>query len=38
VVLAHRLSLKLRWKAQWKSVENVLADIVSQIKIPTRDK
>lgn len=34
VVLAHRLTLKLRWKAQWKSVENVLADIVSKIKIP----
>ena len=34
VVLAHRLSLKLRWKAQWKSVENVLQDIVSKIKIP----
>lgn len=34
VVLAHRLNLKLRWKAQWKSVENVLQDIVSKIKIP----
>lgn len=34
IVLAHRLSLKLRWKAQWKSVENVLSDIVSQVKIP----
>jgi MoxR-like ATPase len=38
VVLAHRLSLKLRWKAQWKSVENVLADIVSRIKIPETNR
>ena len=34
VVLAHRLTLKLRWKAQWKNVENLLADIVSMIKLP----
>ena len=37
-VLAHRLSLKLRWKAQWKSVENVLADIVSKIKLPNEGR
>ena len=38
VVLAHRLSLKLRWKAQWKSVENVLEDIVSKIKLPNEGR
>ena len=38
VVLAHRLCLKLRWKAQWKSVENVLSDIVSKIKIPETNR
>ena len=38
IVLAHRLTLKLRWKAQWKSVENVLADIVSQIKLPNEGR
>ena len=38
VVLAHRLTLKLRWKAQWKSVENVLEDIVSKIKLPNEGR
>jgi MoxR-like ATPase len=38
IVLAHRLTLKLRWKAQWKSVENVLADIVSKIKLPNEGR
>ena len=38
VVLAHRLSLKLRWKAQWKSVDNVLEDIVSKIKLPNEGR
>ena len=38
VVLAHRLTLKLRWKAQWKSVENVLADIVSKIRLPNEGR
>ena len=38
VVLAHRLTLKLRWKAQWKSVGNVLEDIVSKIKLPNEGR
>ena len=37
-VLAHRLSLKLRWKAQWKSVEHLLEDIVSKIKLPNEGR
>ncbi len=38
VVLAHRLTLKLRWKAQWKSVANVLDDVVSRIKLPNEGR
>ena len=38
VVLAHRLTLKLRWKAQWKSVANVLDDIVAGIKLPNEGR
>ena len=37
-VLAHRLTLKLRWKAQWKSVEHLLEDIVSKIKLPNEGR
>jgi MoxR-like ATPase len=38
VVFSHRLRLKLKAKAEWKSVDNVLDSIVGSIHLPNEDK
>ena len=36
-VLCHRLRLKLRYQAEWKSVANVLNAIVESVKLENED-
>lgn len=36
-VLSHRLTLKLRHQAEWKSVDNVLNSIVESIKLENEE-
>ena len=38
VVFSHRLRLKLKAKAEWKSVDNVLDSIAGSIHLPNEDK
>ena len=38
VVFSHRLRLKLKAKAEWKSVDNVLDSIADSIQLPHEDK
>ena len=38
VVFSHRLRLKLKAKAEWKSVDNLLDSIADSIKLPGEDK
>ena len=37
-VFSHRLSLKLKAKTQWKSVDNLLDDIAEKVKLKNEDK
>ena len=38
VVFSHRLRLKLKAKAEWKSVDNLLDSIADSIQLPNEDK